>query len=185
MSKLVDHALSAARDCVFNIFAATPHPQLEDAPCRGDRDPLITDLKKKILIRNTEGFISPKFVSICTYAVLPSLSSLSTRARAHTHTLLGNFSLTRCIAYFGRHHCTVTATHCHPLLVPCRRLSQIALLSLLVSHRKRCCANDDVGVSQLILQYTVLSILHRLRYFFCSKPEVIMCDFAFEAFVKQ
>ena len=43
-----DHSLSAARDCVFNIFAVTLHiwkpflhPQPEDAPCRGDRDPLI------------------------------------------------------------------------------------------------------------------------------------------------
>jgi hypothetical protein len=43
--KLEDHPLSAVRDC---IFAATLHiwklflrPQPEDAPCRGDRDPLI------------------------------------------------------------------------------------------------------------------------------------------------
>ena len=42
--------MSAIRDCLFNIFAATLHicrpflhPQPEDAPCRGDRDPLITD----------------------------------------------------------------------------------------------------------------------------------------------
>jgi hypothetical protein len=40
--------LSAVRDCLFNIFAATLHiwrpflhPQPEDAPCHGDRDPLI------------------------------------------------------------------------------------------------------------------------------------------------
>jgi hypothetical protein len=44
--KLEDHPLSAARDCLFNVFAATLHnwrpflhPQPEDAPCRGDRDP--------------------------------------------------------------------------------------------------------------------------------------------------
>jgi len=44
-----DHPLSAVRDCLFNIFAVTLHiwrpffhPQPEDAPCRGDRDPLIT-----------------------------------------------------------------------------------------------------------------------------------------------
>jgi hypothetical protein len=44
--KLEDHPLSAVRDCLFNVFAATPHnwrsflhPQPEDAPCRGDRDP--------------------------------------------------------------------------------------------------------------------------------------------------
>jgi hypothetical protein len=45
----VDHPLSAVRDYIFNIFAATLHicrpfllPQPEDAPCRCDRDPLIT-----------------------------------------------------------------------------------------------------------------------------------------------
>jgi hypothetical protein len=44
--KLEDHPLSAVRDCLFNVFAATLHnwrpflhPQPEDAPCRGDRDP--------------------------------------------------------------------------------------------------------------------------------------------------
>ena len=40
--KLEDHPLSAVRDCLFNTFAATLHPQPEDAPCRGDRDTLIT-----------------------------------------------------------------------------------------------------------------------------------------------
>ena len=47
--KLEDYPLSAVRDCLFNIFAATLHicrpffhPQPGDAPCRGDRDPLIT-----------------------------------------------------------------------------------------------------------------------------------------------
>jgi hypothetical protein len=46
---LEDHPLSAVRDCLFKIFAVTLHnwrpflhPQPEDAPCRGDRDPLIT-----------------------------------------------------------------------------------------------------------------------------------------------
>jgi hypothetical protein len=43
--KQEDHPLSAVRDCLFNVFAATLHnwgpflhPQPEDAPCRGDRD---------------------------------------------------------------------------------------------------------------------------------------------------
>jgi hypothetical protein len=47
--KLEDHPLSAVRDC---IFAATVqirrpflHPQPEDAPCRGDRDPLIMGIR--------------------------------------------------------------------------------------------------------------------------------------------
>jgi hypothetical protein len=46
--KLEVHSLSAVRDCLFSVFAATVytwrpilHPQSEDAPCRGDRDPLI------------------------------------------------------------------------------------------------------------------------------------------------
>jgi hypothetical protein len=49
--KLEDHPLSAIRDCLFNVFAATLynwrpflHPHPEDAPCRGDRDPLNADL---------------------------------------------------------------------------------------------------------------------------------------------
>jgi hypothetical protein len=50
--KLEDHPLSAVRDCLFNVFAATLHnwrpflhPHPEDAPCRGERDPLNTDQK--------------------------------------------------------------------------------------------------------------------------------------------
>ena len=46
--KLENHPLSAVHDCLFNIFATTLHtvgpllqPQPKDAPCRGDRDPLI------------------------------------------------------------------------------------------------------------------------------------------------
>jgi hypothetical protein len=48
--KLDYHPLSAVRDCLFNVFAATLHtwrpflhPQPENAPCRGDRDPLTTN----------------------------------------------------------------------------------------------------------------------------------------------
>jgi hypothetical protein len=46
--RLEDYPLSAVRDCLFNVFAATLHirrpflhPKPEDAPCRGDRDRLI------------------------------------------------------------------------------------------------------------------------------------------------
>jgi hypothetical protein len=42
--------LSAVRDCLFNVFAATLHnwrpflhPQPEDVPCHGDRDPHNTE----------------------------------------------------------------------------------------------------------------------------------------------
>jgi hypothetical protein len=37
--KLEGHPLSAVRDCLFNIFTATLHPQPEDAPCCGDNGP--------------------------------------------------------------------------------------------------------------------------------------------------
>jgi len=47
-TQLEDHPLSATRDCFFSIFEATLHiwrpflrPQLEDAPFRGDKGPLI------------------------------------------------------------------------------------------------------------------------------------------------
>jgi hypothetical protein len=47
--KLEDHPLSAVRNCLFDVFTATLHKwrpflrsQPEDAPCRGDRDPLNT-----------------------------------------------------------------------------------------------------------------------------------------------
>jgi hypothetical protein len=49
--KLEHRLLSAVRDCFFNVFAATLHkwrpflhPQPEDAPGRGDRDPLNMDM---------------------------------------------------------------------------------------------------------------------------------------------
>jgi len=47
--KLEEHPLSAVRDCLFNTYAATLrvrrqflHSSPEDAPCRGDREPLST-----------------------------------------------------------------------------------------------------------------------------------------------
>jgi hypothetical protein len=44
--KLEDHPLSAVRDCIFaatlHIRRPFLHPQPEDVPCHGDRDPLIT-----------------------------------------------------------------------------------------------------------------------------------------------
>jgi hypothetical protein len=56
--KLEVHPLSAVRNCLFNVFAATPHIrrpflhlQPEDAPCCGDRDPLIME-KFKLLREN-------------------------------------------------------------------------------------------------------------------------------------
>jgi hypothetical protein len=61
--KLEDHPLSVVRDCLFNVFAATLHtwrpfllPQPEDAPCRGDRDPLNMNINLLFaLIVNCDG----------------------------------------------------------------------------------------------------------------------------------
>jgi len=39
--KLQDQPLVVVCDCLFNILAATLHPQPEDMPCYGDRDPFI------------------------------------------------------------------------------------------------------------------------------------------------
>jgi hypothetical protein len=54
--KLEGHPLSAVRDCLFNVFAATLHirrpflhPQPEDAPCHGDRDQLIIGFRHIML----------------------------------------------------------------------------------------------------------------------------------------
>ena len=66
-----DHNLSVVRDCLFKIFAATLHiwrpflhPQPEDAPCRGDRDPLITEfVAPKIGIFFSLGQAWRKFLS--------------------------------------------------------------------------------------------------------------------------
>jgi len=47
-TKLEEHPISVVYYCLFSLFAATlhiwrpfTHPQPEDAPCRGDTDPLI------------------------------------------------------------------------------------------------------------------------------------------------
>jgi hypothetical protein len=46
----LDHPLSAVRDCIFagtlHIRRPFLHPQPEDAPCRGDRDPLIMGISR-------------------------------------------------------------------------------------------------------------------------------------------
>ena len=51
--KREDHPLSAVRDCLFQFIRSYPpyrrpflHPQPENAPCRGDRDPLMTTLRQ-------------------------------------------------------------------------------------------------------------------------------------------
>jgi hypothetical protein len=54
--KLDDHPMSAVRDCLFNVLAATLHnwrPFLhllpEDAPCRYDGDPLNTVFNEHVV----------------------------------------------------------------------------------------------------------------------------------------
>ena len=46
-----DHPLSVVCGCLFNIFAATLHPQPEDVPCYGDRGPLIMGT---VVLENTK-----------------------------------------------------------------------------------------------------------------------------------
>jgi hypothetical protein len=60
--KLEDNPLSGVRHGLFNVFAATLHnwrlflhPQPEDAPCRGDRDPPDT-VKPLIISRIKENY---------------------------------------------------------------------------------------------------------------------------------
>jgi hypothetical protein len=61
--KLEDHPSSAVRDCLFNVFAATLHtwrpllhPQPEDVPYRGDRDPCNTEKRgssiREMVVKN-------------------------------------------------------------------------------------------------------------------------------------
>jgi len=49
--KLEDHPLSVVRDCLFNTFVATLHPQHEDVPFYGDRDLLIMET---VVLDNTK-----------------------------------------------------------------------------------------------------------------------------------
>jgi hypothetical protein len=70
--KLEDHPLSAVYDGLFSVFAATLHirrpflhPQPEDAPCHGDRDPLIMvcvliiSVNQLYISRNKEKQVEP------------------------------------------------------------------------------------------------------------------------------
>jgi len=61
---LEGHPLSAVRDCLSNIFAATLHiggrssiRNLRTRPCHGDRDPLITERRGvyRVLVGKPEG----------------------------------------------------------------------------------------------------------------------------------
>jgi hypothetical protein len=111
--KLEDHPLSAVRDCLFKIFAAALliwrpflNPQPEDAPCRGDRDPLITFvIISKVLpdILSTASFQKGGFESksahnrVWYYVRLGS--SLIPRGLPSLRDLRGPY-LHRCDSYF-------------------------------------------------------------------------------------
>jgi hypothetical protein len=78
--KLEDHRLSAVRDCLFNVFAATLHicrpflhPQPKDAPCRGDRDPLIMGPSCNAEIKNGWSYTSTVPVMAYKGTTLPLL----------------------------------------------------------------------------------------------------------------
>jgi hypothetical protein len=65
--KLEDHPLSAVRECLFNVFAATLrnrrpflHPQPADAPCRGDTGPLMTLTDKPMGLYHTDAMLAAK-----------------------------------------------------------------------------------------------------------------------------
>jgi hypothetical protein len=49
LPKLEDHPLSFVRGYLFNIFAATFHPQPEDPPCCGGWDPPNMAMQTNIL----------------------------------------------------------------------------------------------------------------------------------------
>jgi hypothetical protein len=84
---LEDHPLSAVRNCLFNIFTPTLHicrpflhPQPEDAPCRGDRDPLIkvrvsTQVKYLFKTRLIQPSSITTFLSLPLVTALPKISS--------------------------------------------------------------------------------------------------------------
>jgi hypothetical protein len=59
--KLEDHPLSAVRDCIFaatlHIRRPFLHPEPEDAPCHGDRDPLIMVLLILVDINGSAGHV--------------------------------------------------------------------------------------------------------------------------------
>jgi hypothetical protein len=95
------HPSSAVRDCIFNIFAATPlppywrrflHPQPEDAPYRGDRDPVIT-----------ESGITDGLIDLWRYKVVqiwPGLiaACLHTNSPCHIWTTLYMLTFVHCLS---------------------------------------------------------------------------------------
>ena len=139
------HPLSAVRDCLFNVFAATLHirrlllhRQPEDAPCRGDRDPLIMGLSQEIdtylksvhitviYSRGSIRFFFGQSVMILTWSHSISISThvnlnllqimLNIHIRSFEHKLLDSCTLkyTRmwCVWNPGLEH-----THCSVVVV--------------------------------------------------------------------
>jgi hypothetical protein len=65
--KLEDHPLPAVRDCLFSIFAATLHPQPEDAPCRGEKGPTYHGLLLLLPKITLTDFPLRRMIFVCTY----------------------------------------------------------------------------------------------------------------------
>jgi hypothetical protein len=68
--KVEDHPLSAVRNCLFIISAATLHiwrtslhPQRDDAPCCGDKDPHNNTKNKKLWSSSLCNFLQPPVTS--------------------------------------------------------------------------------------------------------------------------
>jgi hypothetical protein len=81
--KLEDHPLLAVCDCLLNVFAATLlirrpflHPQPEDAPCSGDRDPLMSTYLNITVTQRTEAVHLSK-TSFQTYDPVPRVPNMS------------------------------------------------------------------------------------------------------------
>jgi hypothetical protein len=92
--KLEGHPLSAVRDCLFNVFTATLHirrlflhPQHDDVPCCGDRDPLVmvnsyTDLQ---ICQTYQNFM---FVQIFVTMLFFFMIVLGSPLQFHIHTVV-------------------------------------------------------------------------------------------------
>jgi hypothetical protein len=94
--KLEGHPLSAVRDCLFNVFAATLHirrpflhPQPEDTPCRGDRDPLIMAQRLTSFTNNKITFQMYYYIC-CSFITNKSLIAIDIKTQLLFRAPLGS-----------------------------------------------------------------------------------------------
>jgi hypothetical protein len=100
--KLEDHPLLAVRDCIFlatlHIRRPFLHPQSEDAPCRGDRNPLImvtvcNRILKQFVIQcslSVARLHSQQYTCICDMWMLSQVSSIERTKSSCTSVLCCN-----------------------------------------------------------------------------------------------